>query len=186
MRALYDLRPAYLILATKHPLSAPPGRWHARAMTSTTPQRAPYSYRRDPAMPAFPDDHPIIIFDGLCALCSGWARFVLRNDRAARYRLLCAQSPLGGALYRHYGLNPHDFETNILIEDGVAYFKSEGCIRMFEGLGRPWPLVRVVRILPLALRDAGYALIARNRLRWFGTRATCFVPAPGVESRFLK
>jgi hypothetical protein len=34
-------------------------------------QRAPYSYRCDSAVPSFPDDRPIIIFDGYCALCSG-------------------------------------------------------------------------------------------------------------------
>ena len=57
-----------------------------------------YSYRADPAVPDFPDDRPIIVFDGYCALCSGWARFVLRHDRRERYRLLAAQSPLGRAL----------------------------------------------------------------------------------------
>ena len=70
--------------------------------------RAPYSYRGDPAVPAFPDDRPIIIFDGYCALCSGWARFVLRHDPRGVYRLLPAQSPLGHALYVHYGLNPQE------------------------------------------------------------------------------
>jgi len=68
--------------------------------------RPPYSYRADPAVPSFRDDGPIIIFDGYCALCSGWAGFVLRHDRTARYRLLSAQSPLGHALYVHYGLDP--------------------------------------------------------------------------------
>ena len=36
-----------------------------------------YSYRKDPSVPAFPDDRPIIIFDGhsaalftICSLCS--------------------------------------------------------------------------------------------------------------------
>jgi hypothetical protein len=26
--------------------------------------RAPYSYRHDPAVPPFPDDKPVIVFDG--------------------------------------------------------------------------------------------------------------------------
>ena len=29
----------------------------------------------------FPDDHPLIIFDGHCVLCSRWAQFVIRHDR---------------------------------------------------------------------------------------------------------
>ncbi len=58
-------------------------------------QRAPYDYRSDPAVPRFADDRPIIIFDGKCVLCSWFARFVLRTDRAGRFRLAAAQSPLG-------------------------------------------------------------------------------------------
>jgi len=147
--------------------------------------REAYSYRRDPAVPPFPDDRPIIIFDGYCALCSGWAQFVLRRDRTARYRLLCAQSPLGYALYVHYGLDLQDYETNILIEDGAAWFKSEGSIRMAEGLGLPWSLAAVFRILPMPVRDRIYDFIARNRLKFFGKRATCYAPQPGYQDRFL-
>lgn len=147
--------------------------------------RPPYSYRDDAAVPDFPDNKPIIIFDGYCALCSGWAAFVLRHDPEERYRLLSAQSPLGAALYRHFGLNPHDYETNILLADGVAWFKSEGSIRMAEGLGPPWSLAAVFRVLPMRWRDALYETVARNRLRWFGKRATCYRPEPQFADRFI-
>jgi len=145
----------------------------------------PYSYREDPAVPRFSDDRPIIIFDGYCALCSGWAQFVLRHDRDARYRLLAAQSPLGRALYVHYGLDPEDYETNILIADGTAWFKSEGSIRMAEGLGAPWSLAAAFRLLPLRVRDRLYEFIARNRLRFFGKRDVCYAPDPRYRDRFL-
>ena len=147
--------------------------------------REAYSYRRDPAVPRFADEHPIIIFDGYCALCSGWARFVLRRDRRGIYRLLRAQSPLGRALYVHYGLDPEDYETNILIANGLAWFKSEGSIRMAEGLGLPWSLAGIFRILPRGERDRLYEFIARNRLRFFGKRETCYVPERQYENRFL-
>jgi predicted DCC family thiol-disulfide oxidoreductase YuxK len=147
--------------------------------------REPFSYRSDPAVPKFPDDRPIIIFDGHCALCSNWARFVLRHDAKGVYRLLPAQSPLGRALYIHYGLHPEDYETNILVADGAAWFKSEGSIRMAEGLGWPWSLAAGFRILPRPVRDWLYDLIARNRLRLFGKRDTCYMQERGYEDRFL-
>ena len=147
--------------------------------------REPYSYRTDPAVAPFPDDRPIIIFDGYCALCSRLVQFVLRHDHKAAYRLLPAQSPLGHALYVHYGLNPQDYETNILIADGVAWFKSESSIRMAEGLGFPWSLAAAFRILPAAARDWLYDTVARNRLRWFGKRATCYRPDARHADRFL-
>ena len=51
-----------------------------------------YSYRNDPAVPAFPDDRPIVIFDGNCVLCSAFAQFILRTDRRRRFRLMAAQT----------------------------------------------------------------------------------------------
>jgi predicted DCC family thiol-disulfide oxidoreductase YuxK len=67
-------------------------------------------------VPSFPDDKPIIVFDGMCVICSGWAQFVIRHDRDKRFRLLAAQTLLGAALYAHYGLDSADYETNLLIE----------------------------------------------------------------------
>ena len=123
---------------------------------------APYSYRADPAVPSFDDSHPVILFDGHCALCSGWVRFVLRQDRVAVFRLLPAQTPLGTALYRHYDLHREDYETNILIEDGRAYLKSESAIRMLERLGAPWSAARFGRLIPAALRAAPAGSAAQN------------------------
>ena len=145
----------------------------------------PYSYRDDPSVPAFPDDRSVILFDGHCVMCSRFARFVLRHDRAARFRLLPAQTPLGRALYAHYGLDPVVYETNILVEGGVAWFKAESSIRIMAGLGFPWSLARLARVLPARLRDALYEFVARNRLRWFGRSDVCMLPAPGYAERFL-
>jgi predicted DCC family thiol-disulfide oxidoreductase YuxK len=147
--------------------------------------REAYSYRRDATVPQFPDDRPIVVFDGYCALCTGWANFVLRHDRQEKFRLLPAQSPLGRAIYIHYGLHPDDYETNILIENGQAWFKSEGSIRMAEGLGAPWSWAAVMRVMPLRWRDRLYDFVARNRLRMFGKRATCYAPDPRMRERFL-
>ncbi len=145
----------------------------------------PYSYRANPAVPPFPDDHPIIIFDGHCVMCSSFARFILRHDKQAKYRLLPAQTPLGTALYQHFGLDPVNYETNILLKDGCAWLKSEGSLKMFQGLGLPWSLSLVLRVLPLPTRDWLYSLVARNRLRWFGRSEVCFLTDPAHLDRFL-
>jgi predicted DCC family thiol-disulfide oxidoreductase YuxK len=147
--------------------------------------RAPYDYRSDPAVPHFPDDRPVIIFDGKCVLCSWFARFILRTDRAARFRLMAAQSDLGTALYRHFGLDPINYETYVLLEDGRAFFRSDASIRIFEGLGLPWRAATVGRLIPLSVRDAFYNVIARHRLQWFGARDACYLPNPSQADRFL-
>jgi len=144
-----------------------------------------YSYRSDPSVPSFPDEKPIIIFDGKCVMCSAFARFVIRHDRRRRFRLLAAQTPIGAALYAHFGLDPIAYETNILLENGRAWFKMEGSIRIFEGLGLPCSLTAVARVVPPPLRDRLYEYIARNRLRWFGARASCYLPDPDEADRFI-
>jgi predicted DCC family thiol-disulfide oxidoreductase YuxK len=148
--------------------------------------RYPHSYRDDSAIPVFPDDHPIIIFDNICVLCSQFAQFVLRHDEARQVRLLSAQSRLGTALYLHYGLDAIDYQTNMLLMDGVACFKSEAILRIAAVLGWPWKIVGVARCLPLAFRDRVYDVVATNRFRWFGRRSTCFVPRPEDARRFLQ
>lgn len=148
--------------------------------------RPAYSYRDDPAVPDFADDKPIILFDGICVLCSRWVQFVLHHDRADSYRLLAAQTPLGQALLAHYGLDLVDFASTILIKDGLAWFRSEAPIRMAMGLGYPWRLAVLARLLPLAVRDWLYEQIARHRYSWFGMRKSCFMPRPEYHHRFLK
>ncbi len=147
--------------------------------------RRPYGYRDDPAVPAFADDRPVIIFDGHCVLCSRSAQFVLRHDRRGIYRLLAAQTPLGHALYVHYGLDPHDYETMILVADGLPTFKSEAGIGIASGLGLPWSLAAILRVVPRRWRDRLYDILAHNRFRIFGRRETCFLPDPRWADRFL-
>ena len=144
-----------------------------------------FSYRSDPAVPSFPDNRPILIFDGDCVLCSTFVQFILRTDKKQNFCFMSAQSPLGTTLYRHFGLASVDYETNILLEGGRAWLKSEGSIRIFERLGLPWSVMSIARLLPRPVRDWLYERIARNRLRWFGVRETCYLPDPSQADRFL-
>jgi predicted DCC family thiol-disulfide oxidoreductase YuxK len=61
----------------------------------------------------------------------------------------------------------------------------EGSIRIFEGLGFPCSLTAVARVVPRPLRDRLYECIARNRLHWFGARASCYLPDPAEADRFI-
>ena len=146
----------------------------------------PLRIQDDPAIPAFPTDRPIIIFDGHCILCSGFARFVLRHDKKASFRLMAGQSSLGQSVYRHLGLDASDFETNILLYQGKAWFKSRGTIQMFYLLGFPWSVSMLFRIVPTTLLDQLYEWFARNRFKWFGRQEQCFLLDPAHRDRFLE
>lgn len=147
--------------------------------------RSAFSYRDDPDVPDFPDGAPVLIFDGECVLCSHSAAFVLKHDRHKRCNFVAAQTDLGRALYRHFELDDKDFETFVLLHDGVARFRSDAALRLLSLIGFPWSLAAVFRIVPRALRDLVYNYIARNRYRFFGRRESCYLPAPEDADRFL-
>src|ERR1700722_13119723 len=120
-------------------------------------QRLPHDYRTDPAVPRFADDRAVIVFDGHCVLCSGFAQFILKHDRDGRFRLLAAQSDLGRALYQHFDLDPVNYDTYVLLQDGNAFFRSDAAIRILHALGGGWSLLAITaRVIPAPLRDAVY------------------------------
>lgn len=142
-----------------------------------------YSYRKDRAIPSFSDEGPIFIFDGQCVFCSGWVKFAL--NKSGKYRFMTAQSQVGSALYRHYGLDDRDFKTNLFLQDGWAYLRAEGTIRFVAGLGFPWTICHVLRLIPRTWADGIYEFVARNRYRLAGETTTCFVPTPDERDRFV-
>ncbi len=149
-------------------------------------RHAPYSYRDDAAVPKFPDDKPLILFDGVCVLCSGFVRFVVARDPGAVFRLTTAQSTIGQALLRHYGLDTVDFESNLVLSQGRAYAKLDTLAITGERIGGPWRLLGVVRVLPRALADWLYDRVARNRYALFGRHERCMMPPPDWHKRFLQ
>ena len=125
-----------------------------------------------------------ILFDGVCVLCSHWARFVIKRDPAARLRFLAIQQPHGLALARRLGIDTELPETNAVIVGGYVYFKSDAAIEVLSRLPR-WSWVRAARLVPKLLRDAVYDLVARNRYRWFGRTESCLMPTPELARHFL-
>lgn len=130
-------------------------------------------------------EHPIIVFDAECVLCSANARVVLRYDRRGLFRLASMQGEVGAALYRRVGIDPADPETLIVVTGATALRDSAAIFTIWSGLGWPWRALTVFRIVPRPLRDAVYRLVARNRYRLFGKRQTCWVPSAAQADRVL-
>jgi len=144
-----------------------------------------YSYREDPNVPDFPDDRAVIVFDGLCVMCSAFMRFALRRDRQHRFNFLPAQSKAGKALFAHYDMVAEDYESVLLIENGELRIKLDATIAIFEALGWPWNLAALGRLLPKFLANPLYRFVARNRFKWFGRRDVCLIPTAEEQERFL-
>lgn len=145
---------------------------------------APYSYRHDAAIPAFPDDKAVMIIDGHCVLCTGGAARMMKWDRQNKFRYLPAQSPLGLAILKHYRIDWD--ETYLLLDNGTPYIKSGGYLKIAEILGGAWFLTRVFLVIPEGLRNRLYDFIARNRYKWFGTTGYCSLLPEEYKDRVLK
>ena len=147
---------------------------------------APYSYRRDTSVPAFDDGSPIVIFDGLCVLCSTGVQWMVARDREGTSRFAAIQDAIPQALYRHYGLDANAFDTFMVLAGGIAYTRWAGVLAAGRTMPAPWRWLAVFgRVLPDALGDPLYDWVQRNRMGWFGTRPVCLRPDAGQRSRFL-
>lgn len=126
-----------------------------------------------------------VVFDGVCVLCSGWVRFLLKRDPARRFRFAAMQSNTGRALLTRHGIDPDDPVTFLLVDEGGAFTDSTAVLRIVMRLGGVWRLAGAFYAVPRALRDGLYRFVARRRYRWFGKRESCFVPTPETRDRFL-
>jgi predicted DCC family thiol-disulfide oxidoreductase YuxK len=149
-------------------------------------RRAPFSYRDDPAVPAFDDRGPVAFMDGECALCTTGARLVARLDRKGEFRICPTQTALGRAVLAHYHLDPDDPASWLYLVDGAAYGSLDGIIRAGRRLGGVGHLLVALRLLPPPLQNWLYARVARNRIRWFGRATMCERPGPELARRLLE
>ena len=132
-----------------------------------------------------PESENIILFDGVCNLCTSSVQFIIRHDSAAVFKFLSIQSDLGRERYRTAGLDPDDFNTLVLLTGGRTLVRSAAALEIVKQLGGVWRLFTVVRVVPRPLRDWIYGVIARNRYRWFGRQDTCMIPTEDIQQRFI-
>lgn len=139
-----------------------------------------------PLAPVRPHESWTVFFDGDCALCHGFVKFVIRRDRRPQPIRF---APLRGSTFeavRGGGAAWPDPLPDSLVmvdEDGVPHFRSDGVLRILAALGGPWrPLAAVGRLVPPPLRDFVYDRIAAVRKRVFGTTETACPVVPAEWS----
>lgn len=146
----------------------------------------PASHTRPSPAPLLQPGEAVLLFDGVCKLCNGWAKFLIRHDRDHRVRLAAVQSPEGQALLAWAGLPLDQFDTMAVIRDRHFWVRSDAFFEVVALLPGRWRVVKLLRIFPRWLRDWAYDRIAQNRYWLFGKHDVCLLPAPDHEQRFLK
>ena len=134
---------------------------------------------------ALSPSHPIIFFDGYCGLCNHFIDWVIRRDSGHRMRYASLQGVTAQHMIRQLETSVPD--SIILWQEGQHLVRSAAVAAVLKSLGGPWRRIgSVIELIPTALADRGYDLIARNRYRWFGKKDRCRLPSSAERHLFLE
>jgi len=120
---------------------------------------------------------PILVFDGPCALCNRTVQWVFDKDASERILFTSLQSNWAQTNI------PPSLRTidSVLFFDGTQWHvKSDAVLHLVRELPRPWRSFFELIIIPKALRNVGYDLLAKFRYRLFGTRHCALLPKERV------
>ena len=134
------------------------------------------------------EPHPVVLFDGVCNLCSASVQWIIERDPEARFRFASLQSTAARDLLAAHGVTidqEADPDSVLLVDESGVHMHSDAALRIARGLGWPWASLHGLRFVPRFVRDAAYRLVARNRYRWFGRKDACWLPTPDLRARFL-
>ena len=125
----------------------------------------------------------IVFFDGVCNLCQGSVRYLIKHDKKGVLKFASLQGN-----YAKDFVNETEIQSmqSVLFFDGkMLYKKSTAVLKLSRLLGGWHQLLLLGYILPRFFRDWLYNIVAKNRYRWFGKKDQCMLPSKGFENRFL-
>ena len=126
-------------------------------------------------------DHPVILYDGVCALCNGFVKWVIRWDKNDRFRFAALQDVPSDLI----SIDVRDMKTVVLLLEGRTYIKSDVALRSVNIIGGLWKAASLFSIIPRVARDFVYDTVAKYRYRWFGQYEACPIPDPEVRHKFI-
>jgi predicted DCC family thiol-disulfide oxidoreductase YuxK len=130
--------------------------------------------------------NPVILFDGLCNLCNGTVRFIIKRDKKKQFRFASLQGNIGQQVLQQINLHQDSFDSFLLLKEGKIYSHSTAVLKVVKELSGLWPSLYLFILFPPFLRNAIYHFIASHRYQWFGKKETCSLPSsPAIKEYFL-
>jgi predicted DCC family thiol-disulfide oxidoreductase YuxK len=130
------------------------------------------------------NEHPVILFDGVCNFCNTSINFLIKLDKKDRFRFSPLQSEFGQVMLKFEKLPPVP-NSFILIVGDKWYEKSSATLKIFEFLPWYWKWTKVFWLVPKFIRDGLYEFVSKRRYKWFGKKDRCMIPTPEVRKKFL-
>jgi len=116
------------------------------------------------------NDKHIVLFDGVCNLCSRTVTFIAARDKILKFTYVSLQSPYGQTLLHNFGLPDRDFDSVVYIKGEKYYLRSTAVLHILKDLGGLWSMTYVFIIFPPFIRDFIYHIISKTRYRIFGRK----------------
>ena len=129
-------------------------------------------------------NNPLVLFDGVCNLCNASVDFIIERERTNVLRFASLQSEIGNEVKTRFAKSELP-DSIVLLDDGKLYTQSTAVLRLTKYLRFPYPLLQILLIFPLFLRNGVYSFIAANRYKWFGKKETCRMPTTEEKEKFL-
>jgi predicted DCC family thiol-disulfide oxidoreductase YuxK len=133
----------------------------------------------------------LVLYDGACGLCSRLLRFLLKHDRRAAFTFASLQSAVGRTIVERFGADPNELASfhvlaNCRGNKPQMFSRSSAALFVAGELGWPWKMAVLMRVLPTAILDRVYNVVARNRYRVAGRFEQCLTPRPEFRGRFVE
>ena len=96
----------------------------------------------------------IVLFDGVCNLCTRSVQFLIKHDPDACFRFASLQSPAGERLLRERGIDTRGIDSIILIHGDAWNARSDAALEIARQLSGAWRGLVVFKIVPRPIRDA--------------------------------
>ena len=137
--------------------------------------------------------HPILLYDGVCALCNRLVQFILRRDRDGIFRFASLQSALAARILARHNISPAELDTVYVVVNPDSQeppefllSRSDAVLFVLKQLGGLSRFVAtLLQLLPKFVRDPAYNAVARHRYRIFGKFESCALPSAQDRNRFL-
>jgi len=136
---------------------------------------------------ATPSNKPILFYDADCLLCSRSIQFILKHERRENLLFSRLDSQFGKEIGADILDLDEELDSAILYYEGQFHTNSEAILKTMQWMDRPFRFLSILLLVPRSLRDWGYKVIAKNRIKWFGSNNNhCVLPNPENQHRFLE
>lgn len=140
------------------------------------------------------ENRSLLLYDGLCGFCNHAVRWVIKHDHADHFRFAPQQSVLAADLLAQSGIDREAMlagnSVYLVLHPGAAnqqlLTRSDVTVNILMLLGGRWRVLgRILGAVPAFLRDAAYAVFARNRYRLTRKYQSCPLPDAAERIKFL-